>query len=337
LCWLVCAACGAIDDRGAPLTVTVTGPGTVTSTPAGIDCGTGCSRSFGIGTVVTLTATPAPGAIFIGWSGETCSGTSTCVVDNTNVSVKSTIAVTATFSPHGSQLFTSSGTFMTPVGQSSVRVLVVGGGGGGTNGHQAGGGGGRVAAQTVDLTGMDSVAVTVGDAGLGAMAFDGNNNIVGNTPGGTSSFGTLVMATGGLTSTVVNGPGGDGGSGGGGSCNAGTPGGNGGTGGANGGACTYLGGMGQGDYTGLFAMFTMHVVTAGAGGAGGTSSHSGGGGGGGVVVDNAGPNGADGAAAFSAKGGRGYGGGGGGGGYDAAGTIRYAGGNGAPGVVYVEW
>jgi hypothetical protein len=56
-----------------------------------------------------------------------------------------------------------------------------------------------------------------------------------------------------------------------------------------------------------------------------------------VLVDGAGPSGGDGAAMFSAKGGVGYGAGGGGGGYDASGPVRVAGGDGAAGLVYVEW
>ena len=56
------------------LTVIRTGTGaatsTVTSTPAGIDCGETCVKSFDTGTVVTLL--PAPGATYVfgGWSGD---------------------------------------------------------------------------------------------------------------------------------------------------------------------------------------------------------------------------------------------------------------------------
>jgi hypothetical protein len=65
----------------AGLTVTRSGggSGTVTSTPAGIDCGTLCSASFDLGATVGLTATPAPGSTFAGWSGA-CSGTGPCQV-----------------------------------------------------------------------------------------------------------------------------------------------------------------------------------------------------------------------------------------------------------------
>ncbi len=57
-----------------------TGSGTASSNPAGIDCGLICNYSFGLSTSVTLTASPAAGSSFAGWSGSGCSGTSTCTV-----------------------------------------------------------------------------------------------------------------------------------------------------------------------------------------------------------------------------------------------------------------
>ncbi len=61
-----------IDDQG-------TGLGTVTSSPAGINCGSDCVQSFAAGTAVKLSATPAPEASFAGWGGA-CEGTATCTV-----------------------------------------------------------------------------------------------------------------------------------------------------------------------------------------------------------------------------------------------------------------
>jgi pectate lyase len=56
------------------------GSGSITSDPAGIDCGLTCTARFAPSTVVTLTATPAVDSVFGGWSGAGCSGTGTCVV-----------------------------------------------------------------------------------------------------------------------------------------------------------------------------------------------------------------------------------------------------------------
>jgi subtilisin family serine protease len=66
-------------DFASPVTVSVAGAGTVTSSPAGINCpGVSCSATFPARTMVTLTATAAKGYPFNGWGGN-CSGTAaTC-------------------------------------------------------------------------------------------------------------------------------------------------------------------------------------------------------------------------------------------------------------------
>ena len=74
------------------ITLAGNGSGTVTSSPAGINCGADCSEQYSSGTVVTLTATPNTGSSFAGWSGGGCTGTGTCTL-----SMNADTTVTATF------------------------------------------------------------------------------------------------------------------------------------------------------------------------------------------------------------------------------------------------
>jgi hypothetical protein len=77
-------------------TVTVsrdgTGSGSVSSDPAGIDCGSTCQATFHGGSTVTLTATADPGSVFSGWSDPSCGMNTTCVV-----TVEGDVSLTATF------------------------------------------------------------------------------------------------------------------------------------------------------------------------------------------------------------------------------------------------
>jgi len=68
------------------------GAGTVSSNPAGIDCGQACTASFSSGTQVSLTASPKANSFFAGWSGA-CSGTGVC-----NVTLMQNMSVMANFS-----------------------------------------------------------------------------------------------------------------------------------------------------------------------------------------------------------------------------------------------
>ena len=56
-----------------------TGTGTVTSSPAGIDCGSVCFAAFTHGSIVTLSAAPSAGSVFAGWTGA-CAGTDPCTL-----------------------------------------------------------------------------------------------------------------------------------------------------------------------------------------------------------------------------------------------------------------
>jgi hypothetical protein len=67
------------------------GSGTVTSTPAGIDCGSTCSAEFQEGEAVSLSAAAATGSSFAGWTGA-CTGTGAC-----EVTIAEAASVTATF------------------------------------------------------------------------------------------------------------------------------------------------------------------------------------------------------------------------------------------------
>lgn len=73
------------------------GSGTVTSSPAGIDCGATCTFQFIEGTQITLTATPGSGSRFFSWSGSPspCSTSTTC-----QFTLNSNTTITAEFLPN---------------------------------------------------------------------------------------------------------------------------------------------------------------------------------------------------------------------------------------------
>jgi hypothetical protein len=84
---IVLAGCGGDGDSGSkPQTTQHTllvtklgvGSGRVTSSPAGIDCGSDCSAAFANGDSVSLTAAAAENSNFVGWGGD-ASGTDDAV------------------------------------------------------------------------------------------------------------------------------------------------------------------------------------------------------------------------------------------------------------------
>jgi hypothetical protein len=94
---------------GVVLTVAKAGPGsgTVTSTPAGINCGSTCSETVSSGAAVVLRAAEASGSRFMGWSGcdsvkvPASGGNAECWMV-----MSSGKGVTASFGPQTPQTFT---------------------------------------------------------------------------------------------------------------------------------------------------------------------------------------------------------------------------------------
>lgn len=134
-CSLFPTACTATQTYTSPsppepttFTLTVSkagsGTGTVASSPAGINCGSDCSKSYNSGTVVTLSATPGPSSAFAGWSGGGCSGTGSCTV-----TITANTTVTATFNASSPSLAYDPGSFSFTVeeGQNpSSQTLTIG-------------------------------------------------------------------------------------------------------------------------------------------------------------------------------------------------------------------
>ncbi len=79
-------------DSEATLTLTKTGEGEITSTDNSINCGETCEADYEVESTVTLTATPATGYSFTGWSGD-CSSTS----PTTTVTLDAAKSCAATF------------------------------------------------------------------------------------------------------------------------------------------------------------------------------------------------------------------------------------------------
>jgi hypothetical protein len=90
----------------------------VTSTPAGISCGSTCAHGFTLGTTVTLSAKPAANSTFAGWTGA-CTGTSAC-----HVTMSAARSVNAKFALRGKQTLsvTRSGTGTGTVTSSPVGI-----------------------------------------------------------------------------------------------------------------------------------------------------------------------------------------------------------------------
>ena len=78
-----------------------TGSGTITSSVGGIiNCGTTCQATRPLNEQITLTAAPASGSTFAGWTGGGCSGTGTCTFAVTNdVTIQATFNLENSIAP----------------------------------------------------------------------------------------------------------------------------------------------------------------------------------------------------------------------------------------------
>ncbi len=112
----------AVGQRTLTISRTGTGGGTVTSSPAGIDCGQACSVGFGVGTKVTLTATAAAGSRFAGFSGA-CTGTGSC-----RVTLDQAREVTAAFEKVPNGVVRAAATARVKAGKAMLKVSCAGAG-----------------------------------------------------------------------------------------------------------------------------------------------------------------------------------------------------------------
>jgi hypothetical protein len=162
-----------LNTYGVNVTKAGTGAGTVTSSPAGINCGADCSENFGHGTMVTLTAAPAVGSTFASWSGGGCTGTSTCVL-----TVTAAAAVTATFTAN----------------QVTLTVTKTGGGSGTVTSSPAGINCGTDCTETVNY----GTTLTLSATPTAGSIFNGW------TGGGCTGTGTCAVTVTGATSVAAD-------------------------------------------------------------------------------------------------------------------------------------
>lgn len=76
------------------------GSGSVVSLDGAINCGVACASGYVDGSVVRLTAAPAPGSVFTGWLGG-CIGTGACAV---TIAGASAVSATFALTPFGSRI-----------------------------------------------------------------------------------------------------------------------------------------------------------------------------------------------------------------------------------------
>jgi len=105
-----------------------TGSGTIiaTSAPGGINCGADCSETYNAGTTVKLTAVPAPGTAFFGWSGGCMNTTGDCILTlaaDTTVTADFTLANTIIATAGSGGTITPPGTVTVITGADQTFVI----------------------------------------------------------------------------------------------------------------------------------------------------------------------------------------------------------------------
>jgi sugar lactone lactonase YvrE len=201
---------------GAALSITVTGAGTVTSSPAGINCPTACSAVFAGNSQITLTAIPSPGSVFAGWGGDVCQGTGSCtftitaatsVTASFNVSPNFGLTVTeagtgagtVVSAPSGISCPTTcsanfaSGTQVTLTAAASANSTFAGWSGGGCAG---------TGTCVVRVTAATAVTATFNSASPVTIGIGQGSSTVTTTPGSSAVFGLVLTALPGTTGTV---------------------------------------------------------------------------------------------------------------------------------------
>ncbi len=195
------------------LSISKTGTGTVTSSPAGINCGTDCGENYQQGSMVTLSGTPGAGFSFQGWGGA-CSGTAPCTVTMdadktvtaTFVSTNVVLTIdrlgngTVTSNPAGINCSNSSSMCAAPFARgSSVTLTAVAGT---TDTFQGWSGGGCSGTGTCSPALTADVTVTASFSGISGQTpgeffgLTNNNRVVSFDRTAPGSFRTAASVTG---------------------------------------------------------------------------------------------------------------------------------------------
>ncbi len=205
-------------------TLTVTeagaGTGTVRDGSGAIVCPTACTASFASGTVVALTATPADGSTFAGWSGAGCTGTGGC-----SVTMSASQGVTATFNKTTTNFTLTvteagagtgtvrdgSGAIVCPTvctasfASGTVVALTATPADGSTFAGWSGAGCTGTGGCSVTMSAAETVTATFnsGNSPVTIGLAPGSPSTVNTTPGSSAVFGLTLTALPGTTGTVT--------------------------------------------------------------------------------------------------------------------------------------